>query len=691
MTDIPHLAVGPFSLGFEGHPELLIARQGLLLPKPDIYTLEGPNQSGKSVFVHFLTGTLPRLLTSISPNIVVSGRPVQINHYSDALQAGIVAVFQDDDLIPSMTVYDNLLLRHSTIKPGDFASYGYTLAYNYSLHHLVAPFEHSNIPRAVSRIIDMVKPKGVDWGQRDNIRAKAEERLRRYGEKFVAILDRTPDRLSGGARAIAKIVAAQLHENIRVLILDEAFNGLQRDLWPFVLGEIRAWQQQKHAAVLAISHNADEIARWEPLQRFEIRERELSAAGNVPRGAVRRGVPARNSVFPICVRDAASLDTQVYQEFWAAFGMLREFVVLTSSMLRNHPATQELLKYVPAGSQIRIVEAEVSEEDDHTELYVRLLASIIKISPASNVGVVIVGGGLMLNFGGFVAATLNRGKAPIGLVPTTLLAMADVAVGSKTSINLDMSKFGKVPAPLNVKHTVGVYHNPSVAFLNSGYLTKLPIRERKIGLIECLKHGITQDAELYSCTKALLLETEPDITQCFNAAIRTMNLKSECLELDPWEEGYSRILLYGHLHGHCIERITSMKIPHGTAILIGMLLEQILSGGTAIRDDLIHIISNWKVTLDKSISTLDFDLLKEVYFSDNKAVFHRGDHFVSLRVQDAGVFGLDKIRTTMESEGKSGWVAFADYCAQKVKSAEFEVTWEEIRSAYRQIEGLLRA
>lgn len=691
MSEYPHLFVGPFSLGFEGQRELLIARQGLVLQQPAIYTLEGPNQSGKSVFVHFLTGTLPRLLNNAPPNIGVEGRPVKINHYPDALHAGIVSVFQDDDLIPSMTVYQNLLLRHSPVKLKNFASYGYTLGYNYTLHHLFAPFENSNIPPALSRIIERLKPGGVDWGRRDEIRAKAEEKLRRFGEKFISILDQTPDRLSGGGRAVAKIVAAQLYENTRILILDEAFSGLERDLWPFVLNEIRTWQKQHQTAVLAISHNADEIARWEPSVRFEIREGELSAADNVPRGAVRRGVPSRNSVFSICTLDRSSSDGQIYQEFWAAFGALRKFIVLASPMLRDHDATKRLLSYAPVGSQTTVIETEVAETDDHTELYLRLLASVTERSPASDHGIIIFGGGLMLNFAGFVAATLNRGKAPVGLVPTTLLAMADVAVGSKTSINLDMGKFGRTPAPLNIKHTVGVYHNPTVALLNINYLTGLPVRERKLGLVECLKHGITQDPELYLQTKELLLEENPDASLCFDAAIRTMNLKSECLELDPWEEGYSRILLYGHLHAHCIERITSMKIPHGAAVLIGMLIEQVLTGGAAIREDLANIISRWKVPLDKSVSRLDFSILKEVYLSDNKMIFHRADRFVSLQVKHPGEFNLEAVRAAMELEGRSGWTAFSDYCAKKVELADLEVKWEQIRAAYREIEGILKA
>src|SRR5262249_3007772 len=152
----------------------------------------------------------------------------------------------------------------------------------------------------------------------------------------------------------------------------------------------------------------------------------------------------------------------------------------------------------------------------------------------------------------------------------TLLSIADVAIGSKTSINFGIGDSKDLPAPLNEKHTIGAYHNPTAVLIDKRYLDTLPPEEYKFGLVECLKHGLLQDSNLFATAGELLQAGSPDQERAYSAAIRTAELKSDTLELDPWEVGYGKLLLYGHLHAHAIERVTNMEVPHGTAVLLGI-------------------------------------------------------------------------------------------------------------------------
>jgi 3-dehydroquinate synthase len=175
--------------------------------------------------------------------------------------------------------------------------------------------------------------------------------------------------------------------------------------------------------------------------------------------------------------------------------------------------------------------------------------------------VVAVGGGVVGDLAGFVAATYNRG-IPLVMVPTTLLAMVDSAVGGKVGINLPEGK-----------NLVGAFHQPAGVWVNTQHLQRLPEREYRSGLAEVVKYGVILDAEflhwLENHTAAILNQDSKAIE---TIVARSCQLKASVVERDEREEtGLRMILNYGHTFGHAFEVLGGYgNWLHGEAVAAGM-------------------------------------------------------------------------------------------------------------------------
>jgi 3-dehydroquinate synthase len=182
--------------------------------------------------------------------------------------------------------------------------------------------------------------------------------------------------------------------------------------------------------------------------------------------------------------------------------------------------------------------------------------------------VVAVGGGVVGDLAGFVAATYNRGLR-LFMVPTTLLSMVDSAVGGKTGVNL--------PAGKNL---VGAFHQPSGVWINPAYLDTLPDREFRSGLAEVVKYGVILDAEFFAWQEANvgpILARDPAALQ--HVVGRSCRLKADVVEKDELElTGLRAVLNYGHTLGHAYEAVGGYGTwLHGEAIAAGMADESRLA------------------------------------------------------------------------------------------------------------------
>lgn len=175
--------------------------------------------------------------------------------------------------------------------------------------------------------------------------------------------------------------------------------------------------------------------------------------------------------------------------------------------------------------------------------------------------VVALGGGVVGDLAGFVAATFQRGVRFVQ-VPTTLLAQVDSSVGGKTAVNH--------PAGKNM---IGAFYQPSAVLADLGTLDSLPEREFLAGMAEVIKYGVIFDAEFFSWLEANvapLLARDADALA--KAVSRSVEIKAAVVAQDEREAGLRAILNYGHTFGHAIETLTDYgTYLHGEAVAIGML------------------------------------------------------------------------------------------------------------------------
>jgi 3-dehydroquinate synthase len=181
--------------------------------------------------------------------------------------------------------------------------------------------------------------------------------------------------------------------------------------------------------------------------------------------------------------------------------------------------------------------------------------------------IVALGGGVVGDLAGFVAAVYLRGMAFVQ-APTTLLAQVDSSVGGKVGVNL--------PAGKNL---VGAFYQPRLVLCDLNTLATLPMRQFRSGLAEVIKYGIIHDAALFGRLEKdleLLLERDPAVLA--ETVARCCEIKAEVVAQDERDEGLRAILNFGHTIGHAIEAISGYgKFLHGEAISIGQVAAARLS------------------------------------------------------------------------------------------------------------------
>ncbi len=191
----------------------------------------------------------------------------------------------------------------------------------------------------------------------------------------------------------------------------------------------------------------------------------------------------------------------------------------------------------------------------------RLWDWLIEVGTDRGDCVVAIGGGVVGDLAGFVAATFLRGLALVQ-VPTTLLAQVDSSIGGKVAINHRLGK-----------NLIGAFHQPSLVVADTRLLASLPEREYRAGWAEIVKIAMIADAALFRTLQehaGALLRFE-DERLLGNVIRRAIELKGRVVGEDEREDGLRVILNYGHTIGHALEAATGYRrYLHGEAVAIGM-------------------------------------------------------------------------------------------------------------------------
>ena len=175
---------------------------------------------------------------------------------------------------------------------------------------------------------------------------------------------------------------------------------------------------------------------------------------------------------------------------------------------------------------------------------------------------ILLGGGVVGDLGGFVAATYLRG-IPYLQVPTTLLAMLDASVGGKTGVD---TAFGK--------NLISAFHPPAAVVADPRLLATLPDREFRAGLAEAVKHGVIADRTYFdwiaNSTDAIEVR-DPDVLA--HLVRRSVEIKARVVSEDEREAGRRAVLNAGHTVAHALEQATGYALAHGEAVAIGLVAE----------------------------------------------------------------------------------------------------------------------
>jgi len=226
--------------------------------------------------------------------------------------------------------------------------------------------------------------------------------------------------------------------------------------------------------------------------------------------------------------------------------------------------------------------------------------------------VLALGGGVIGDMAGFVAATYMRG-IPYIQVPTTLLAQVDSSVGGKTGVNHILGK-----------NLIGAFYQPSLVWIDIKTLETLPERELKAGIAEVIKYGMIADQGLFiyledNIEKLLSL----DETALTHVIRRSCEIKAEVVSRDEKESGLRAILNFGHTIGHAIETLTNYNTyRHGEAVAIGMIYEAKIAHRMGLCDkevfDRIKALIK-RAGLSFALPEISHDKIIETMYIDKKA------------------------------------------------------------------------
>ena len=233
--------------------------------------------------------------------------------------------------------------------------------------------------------------------------------------------------------------------------------------------------------------------------------------------------------------------------------------------------------------------------------YNKIIDFLITNQFARNDLIISLGGGMVSDLGGFVAATFKRGIKHV-VIPTTIIGQIDASIGGKVGINFT-----------NYKNQVGSFYDPILVVSNLSYLETLPVEEYKSGLGELIKTGLIGDRKLIT----YFMEKEKI---CEDIIIRALNVKKKYIEKDYYDHSERAVLNLGHSFAHAIESKSNFTMPHGIAVLEGMIMaldfgEFLKITNPDIRPKLEKIINH----LDIKIKLPNFKDCLEYLKNDKKA------------------------------------------------------------------------
>jgi shikimate kinase/3-dehydroquinate synthase len=323
-------------------------------------------------------------------------------------------------------------------------------------------------------------------------------------------------------------------------------------------------------------------------------------------------------------------------EFIPAIDDIEKALIVTQPVLEER-ATVVRDSLQARGLQVALATVGEGERVKSLATAAELYDSLARLSAHRDDLVVSIGGGVVSDLAGFVAATYNRGM-PVVHVPTTLVGQVDAAIGGKTGVNLTYGK-----------NLVGAFHQPAAVVCDVSLLQTLPAAEFVSGLAEFAKYGFIAEPRILDDLERRAHELSP------TASGRLVELVSACAEIkarivaaDEREEGVRAHLNYGHTFAHAIEHASGFSgIRHGEAVALGMMCAAHVAREMGLVDD--DVVDRHQRVLGAiglpTSAPLELDELEPAWQRDKK--YRKGVRFVLLEGIARPRAGVEVPRTAL--------------------------------------------
>jgi 3-dehydroquinate synthase len=273
----------------------------------------------------------------------------------------------------------------------------------------------------------------------------------------------------------------------------------------------------------------------------------------------------------------------------SSYAPAHRYAVITDETVAALHGERALASLASAGLRAELFAFPAGEAHKTRATWAALTDRMLDAGFGRDTAVVALGGGVVGDVAGFVAATFMRG-VPVVQVPTTLLAMIDAAVGGKTGVD--------TPAGKNL---VGAFHQPALVVADPRVLATLPPAQLRAGIAEAIKHGVIADERYFervvdALPALLAFGAAPgdaasgapidvaSIEAMTSLVVGSVEIKAGVVARDEREGGVRKTLNFGHTLGHAVETLSGYRLLHGEAVAIGMALESELAERAGIAE-----------------------------------------------------------------------------------------------------------
>ena len=257
---------------------------------------------------------------------------------------------------------------------------------------------------------------------------------------------------------------------------------------------------------------------------------------------------------------------------------LKELGLKDKAVIITNPTVNKLYGAVvkqslrDAGFKTAVLAVPDGEEYKTLESAGKLYEQLAEWGAEKSTAILALGGGVIGDLAGFVAATYMRG-VPLVQIPTTLLAQCDSSIGGKTAVDYKQ-----------LKNEIGTFYQPKMTISDVTTLKSLPEKEFIGGLAEVIKHAVIKDEQFFSYLEQNLDRLKPLDNNVLEAVVaKSARIKVAFVEKDEKDMGLRNILNFGHTVGHAVESVSQFRVAHGQGVSIGMTA----AAGIAVRMELM--------------------------------------------------------------------------------------------------------